>query len=153
MGVSIHTTLLFKVVVLKAKTPAKNLNAWPPLPYAFDTGYQLYLSITQLGSIEQQYKETLSAMDKICENIKAQGDPFDVLPRAYVHSSGLIYAFFGSEPAAVIRRSQAVQVISAVRSYSAEYGTREILVADIISIDRPIATFALRFDEAGSQPS
>ena len=105
-----------------------------------------------MGSVEQRYgKEMLNDMDNLCEDIKAQGDPFEVIPNAYLRSSGLVYAFFGSKPNAVVRRSQAVQVISAVRFYSSEYGVREILVSDISVVDRPIATFALRFEEARTQ--
>ena len=93
----------------------------------------------------------LRDVDKIHQSIVAEGDSFAVLPKAYGRSNGLVHVFFGSRPDGLIRRSQAAQIINAVKLSYLSYGLREILVSEITLVNIAVATFALRFNEAGNQ--
>lgn len=130
---------------------AGGLDAWPPLPITFDIGHQLSIIIKLLGPITAptQKTEILTNIDDVYCAIEAEGDASTIVPKAYARSSGIVTTFFGSKPDADLRRSQAAQVVSAVWSFSLSYDPREILLAEIELVDKPIATFALRFSEAG----
>ena len=85
--------------------------------------------------------------------LEAEGEPWADLPRDYVRSyrrNGLIVtAFFGRKPnASPMTKGKAYEVIEAILRYIFRHnGAREILVSKVRVDDKPVATFALRFDE------
>jgi len=153
LGVSNHNPDILIRPNPQADISAGSFGAWPDLPFSFDTGFQLYINITQLGHVTAQARkdDILNDLDELYYDIIAQGDAFAIIPKAATFSHGIVYAFFGSKPHAEMRISQAAQIISALWYSSVKYGPREILVAEVTMAMDPIATLALRFSEAKEQ--
>lgn len=133
-----------------ANITAPLLEVWPAVPFTFNTGRDLNLTITHLGSTTSPTSRVriLDNINAIHRDMAHEGDHYATISKAYSRTYDIVTVFYGSRPDADLKRYQAIQIISLVYFLMLDYEPREILVSEITLKDESLGTFALRFQDA-----